>query len=77
MIHWEIGELKTRVIIIIVLAKESRKKGLRNCFLHLGELVIDILDDSLDKLPFLLQRFLQSRIGSLRVVLSRGGQLPR
>jgi hypothetical protein len=73
MFHWESGKLKKRVIVIEVLTKECRKEGLRNCFLHLGELVIDIVDDSLDKLPFLLQRFLQSRICSLRVVLVRGG----
>jgi hypothetical protein len=55
MLHWETGELMTSVTIVIkVLAKESRKEGLRNCVLHLGELVTDILDDSMDKLPFLL-----------------------
>jgi hypothetical protein len=56
-----------------VLAKESWKEGVRNCFLHLGELVSNIRDDSLDKLPFLLQRSLQARIGCSRLVLGRRG----
>jgi hypothetical protein len=55
MLHWEIGELKTRVIAIKVLSKESGKAISSALslvfigFLHLGELVIDILDDSLNK----------------------------
>jgi hypothetical protein len=46
-----------------VLVKESWKEGVRDCFHHFGELVTDIRDDSLDKLPFVLQRSLQAGIG--------------
>jgi hypothetical protein len=73
ILHWETCKLQTRVIIRDVLVKESWKEGVRNCFLHLGELVTDIRDDSLDKLPFVLQRSLQAGIGCLRIILGRRG----
>jgi hypothetical protein len=66
MFHWATCELEARIIV-------SNVSG-RNFFLHLGEaLVSNIRDDSLDKLPFVLQRSLQARMGCLRVVLGHRG----
>jgi hypothetical protein len=55
-----------RIVLVIVISKESWEKGPGEDELNVLELGTNPFCDSLHKLPFLLQRFLQeARIGSL------------
>jgi hypothetical protein len=46
---------KTRVVIIVCVAKEGRKEGFRDCSPNIGEFHANILLDPLHKLPLLLE----------------------
>jgi hypothetical protein len=57
-LHGETGDVAPRIIIVAVIAKQSRQEGSgQGCFDSL-EFLSDVLGDSLDELPFLLQGLL-------------------
>ena len=70
MLDWETGESTSRVIVVVGIAEEGGKEGLRDCSLNIGEFQADILFCPLDKLPLLLEQFLESRVGRLKEVFS-------
>jgi hypothetical protein len=43
------------VVIVVFVAEEGRKEGLRDCSLNICEFHGDIFLDPLNKLPFLLE----------------------
>jgi hypothetical protein len=53
------------IVRVVVISKESWEKGPGEGEFNFLELGTDPFRDSLHKLPFLLQRFLQARIGNL------------
>jgi hypothetical protein len=64
-LHWETGYFVMRIILVIVISKESLEKTPGEGKLNILELGTNPFLDSSHKLSFLLQRFLQARIGSL------------
>jgi hypothetical protein len=69
MLDRKAGKFPMGAVIIMLVAEQSREEGLRDCLFNVSELFTDTLLDSLYKLPLLLQRFLQARVGRLREVL--------
>jgi hypothetical protein len=69
------GKFPTRIIMVVLDAKQSREEGLRNCFLDVCELLTYTLLDSLNKLPLLLERLLQAGVGSLWEVFGHHSEL--
>jgi GNAT superfamily N-acetyltransferase len=59
------SESTLRVIFVVLVAEESQQKGFGQALLDGCKLRADSLRYSLYKLPLLLQRLLQARVGSL------------
>jgi hypothetical protein len=59
-LHGETGDVAPRIIIVAVIAKWSRQEGSGQGHFDSLKFLSDVLGDSLDELPFLLQGLLQT-----------------